>query len=73
FTALRARAFEVCFDKPGSKEEKAAAVNEQYEYFKKLYLEYPFAVNVSFLGFWDGNIWKKQGLRITLENGLLDR
>ncbi len=73
FTALRAQAFAVCFQNPGTKEEKLAAVNEQYEFFKKLYLDYPFAVNLSFLGWWDGNIWRKQGLQISPEMGLLDR
>ncbi|MDD4098651.1 MAG: DUF4838 domain-containing protein [Lentisphaeria bacterium] len=73
FTAIRARAFDVCFQNPGSKEEKIAAVNEQYEYFKTLYLKYPLAVNVAFLGWWDANTWTKQGLKITPENHLLDR
>ncbi|MGI6355438.1 MAG: DUF4838 domain-containing protein [Lentisphaeria bacterium] len=73
FTAIRARAFDVCFQNPGNKEEKIAAVNAQYDFFKTLYIKYPFAVNVAFLGWWDGNTWTRQGLKITPENSLLDR
>jgi len=73
YTQLRKKIFITCYQTPDvASEQIVQDMDEYYAFLKKLYVDYPFAVNVAFIGWWDAGSWTKKGWSIKKENSLRD-